>query len=148
MKVFVDSNVIIYARDQAAPGKRTKSVDWLTALASQRCGVVSPQVINESVHAFIDKIEPTAAELRAFVTQMKPWCTASIDPDVIARAIDIRDRWLFAWWDSLIVASAIVAGCDYLLTEDLQDGQSLDGMIVVSPFAHDPVAILGPERRG
>ncbi len=43
---------------------------------------------------------------------------------------------------ALIVASALEAGCSHLLSEDLQDGQSLDGLVVVSPFAHEPDGIL------
>jgi len=147
VKVFVDSNVILYARDQAAPEKRRKSIEWLAALASRESAVVSPQVINESIRAFIDKMDATAPELHTFVVAMTPWCTAPVDPQVIARAIDVRSRWLFAWWDSLIVAAALSAGCDYLLTEDLQDGQSLEGMRVIDPFLHDPGSVLPAETR-
>lgn len=46
-----------------------------------------------------------------------------------------------AFWDALIVAAARSAGCDALLTEDLQDGQDLDGLVVVDPFARDPSSI-------
>jgi len=142
VKVFVDSNVIVYARDRAARAKRATAIEWLAALAAQDAAIVSPQVLNESIRAFIDKMDARPSELRIFVAEMASWCTASIGPAVIVRALDIRDRWRFGWWDSLIVASAVDAGCRYLLTEDMQDNQDLDGVTVVNPFTHPPTAIL------
>jgi predicted nucleic acid-binding protein len=135
---FVDSNVLIYTRDQLAPRKRERAVEWLAAIASRGAGVISPQVLNESIRAFIDKLDLDTAQLRFFVVQMSPWCTASIDPAVIERAVDVRDRWKFAWWDRVIVASALSARCQYLLTEDLQDGQTLEEMTVLNPFSNEP----------
>jgi len=54
----------------------------------------------------------------------------------------LQDRYQFSYWDSLIVAAAKVASCAYLLTEDLQAGQNLDGIEVVNPFSSDPNAVL------
>lgn len=59
------------------------------------------------------------------------------------RAWAIQDRYGFAWWDSLIVASALVGRCGYLLSEDLQDGQRIDGLEILNPFEHDPSSVLG-----
>jgi predicted nucleic acid-binding protein len=142
VRVFVDTNVIVYARDRAEAAKRTAAIEWLAALAGRDAAVVSPQVLNESIRAFIEKMDASAAELRRFVTEIAPWCTASIEPQVVAHAIDIRDRWRFAWWDSLIVSSALAAGCRYLLTEDFQDGQEIGDLTVISPFEHTPATLL------
>ena len=142
VKVFVDSNVIVYARDRTAREKRAAAIEWLAALATQDAAVVSPQVLNGSIRAFIDKMDAGRSELRTFVAEMAAWCTASIGPAVIVRALDIRHRWRFAWWDSLIVASALDANCRYLLTEDMHDDQHLDGITVINPFTHTPAAIL------
>ncbi|PYQ60739.1 MAG: hypothetical protein DMF53_16455, partial [Acidobacteria bacterium] len=53
-------------------------------------------------------------------------------------AWSIQDRFRLSWWDALIVSAARSAECPYLLTEDLQHGQDLDGVRVVSPFRISP----------
>ena len=50
------------------------------------------------------------------------------------RALDVKSRWQFSYYDSLIVAGAMLAGCTTLYSEDLQHGQRLDGLVVVNPF--------------
>ncbi len=47
----------------------------------------------------------------------------------------VQDHFQFSWWDALIIAAAHSAGCRYLLTEDLQAGQDLDGLLVINPFS-------------
>jgi hypothetical protein len=61
-----------------------------------------------------------------------------IDPPLLEHAWKIQDRYRFSFWDSLIVAAAKAASCRWLLTEDLQPGQNLDGIIVVNPFLYTP----------
>lgn len=53
-------------------------------------------------------------------------------------AWEVQDRFGLSFWDGLIVAAAQASGCRHLLTEDLQDGQDLGGVIVVDPFRHEP----------
>ena len=53
---------------------------------------------------------------------------------VIEGAWAVQDRYGFSWWDSLVVAVAQRADCGYLLTEDLQHGQEIDGITIVNPF--------------
>lgn len=54
----------------------------------------------------------------------------------IHKALDIRERYNFSWYDSLIVATALEVGCDILYSEDMQNGQEIEGrMSVVNPFA-------------
>jgi len=65
------------------------------------------------------------------------------DEVLIETAFAIEDRYRFSWWDSLIIAAAKQAQCRYLLTEDLQHRQNLDGLMVIDPFQADPAEILG-----
>ena len=58
------------------------------------------------------------------------------------RARTASERFSLSWWDALIVAAAQVCDCDYLLTEDLQDGQDLEGVRIVDPFRYAPDEIL------
>ena len=56
-------------------------------------------------------------------------------PTLYHRALDVKARWQFGFYDSLIVASALQAGCTTLLTEDLQAGQRIEGLTITNPFA-------------
>jgi len=61
---------------------------------------------------------------------------------VMEKARKAQEQWKFSWWDSLIVAAAQISGCGILLTEDLQDGQDLEGLRTVDPFTHQVADIL------
>ena len=67
-----------------------------------------------------------------------PWRPVTIDARVLETAWQVQDRYRLSWWDALIAAAAQVAGCAYLLTEDLQDGQMLGTVQVVDPFRVSP----------
>ena len=142
MRFFVDTNVIVYTRDRSAPRKRERAIAWLLALASADAITISPQVLNESINAFINKLDLDHDDLMPFVRGVASWCTAPVGPEVTAEALRVRSRWKFGWWDCLIVASAAIGGCDHVLTEDLQDGQKLDTLEVVDPFGHEPSVFL------
>lgn len=53
-------------------------------------------------------------------------------------SLDIQSRYRFAYYDALVVAAALDAGCATLYSEDLQDGQRIDGLTVVDPFRTVP----------
>ena len=63
------------------------------------------------------------------------WEPIPIDLAILRRAWGIEERFRFSWWDALIVAAAQATECSVLLTEELQNGQLLDGLRVVDPFA-------------
>ena len=64
------------------------------------------------------------------------------DDELIFRAFVIEDRYRFSWWDSLIIAAAKKGGCRYLLTEDMQHRQNIDGLTIIDPFQSEPAEIL------
>jgi predicted nucleic acid-binding protein len=66
------------------------------------------------------------------------WRPVQLDQVMLESAWDVQDRFQLSFRDALIVAAARAAGCGYLLTEDLQDGQVLDDLRVVNPFLHQP----------
>lgn len=83
------------------------------------------------------KLRPglTSGEARDDVRALLVWKPVSTDAQLMELAWSVQDRFQFSWWDSLIVSAAQLAGCQYLLSEDLQDGQDLDGVKVISPFS-------------
>ena len=61
-----------------------------------------------------------------------------IDQRTVAGAWEVENSYGYSWWDSLIVAAALQSGSRYLLSEDLQTGQVIDTITIISPFAEEP----------
>ena len=140
--VFVDSNVFLYAMDGADPRKQQIAMDWRAELWKSRLGRVSFQVLNE-FYVNAVRLKPAASdEARAEVRDLLAWNPVVVDAAVIERGWKLQDRYQLSFWDSLIVAAAKTAACGFLLTEDLQDGQKLDGVEVVNPFLRRPASVL------
>lgn len=81
--------------------------------------------------------ETARADVRSFLA----WRPSAVDRRVVEGAWTIQDAYGLSWWDVLIVSAALVTGCRYLLTEDLQEGQSLGKIVVVNPFRTPPTAL-------
>jgi len=143
--MFVDTNVLVYARDARDEAKQQAAREWMRLLWRSRAGRVSTQVLQEFYVTATRKLDSQLgpAVARADVETLTGWNPLSIDPSLFQAAWDIEDRFGFSFWDSLVVAAALRTGCTYLLTEDLQDGQVLDGLTVVDPFSHAPDSFLG-----
>ncbi len=140
MPVFVDTNVLLYARDASEPDKQPRAREWLDLLWSERAGRVSLQVLTEYYQAVTRKLRPglDRETARADVRDLSAWRPVRVDEMVMEDAWRLEDRYGLSIWDALVVASARAAGCRHLLTEDLQHGQDLDGLVVVNPFRVPP----------
>ncbi len=138
--IFVDTNVLLYARDASEPEKQPVAAAWLEALWHDRTGRLSVQVLQEYYAVATRKFKPglPRAEARADIRNLVAWQPIAIDEGVLEMAWGVQDRFGLSWWDALIVAAAKRGGCRWLLTEDLQHGQDLDGVEVVSPFVVEP----------
>lgn len=111
-------------------------------LWKSRLGRVSFQVLNE-FYVNAVRLKPAAGdEAHAEVRDLLAWNPVVTDASVIERGWKLQDRYQLSFWDSLIVAAAKAAACGFLLTEDLQDGQKLDGVEVVNPFLRGPASVL------
>lgn len=87
--------------------------------------------------------QPAAREeARAEVRDLLAWNPVVTDAVLLERGWKLQDRYRLSYWDALIVAAAKTAACRYLLTEDLQAGQQLDGIEVVNPFLRRPESTL------
>jgi predicted nucleic acid-binding protein len=140
LTTFVDTNVFVYARDSGQTSKQPIARHWLDHLWMSGTGRLSVQVLNEyyvTVTRKLSKVLPVDAA-RADVSDLRAWKPVPVSAALISAAWDVEDRFGLSFWDSLIVAAARQARCRRLLSEDLQDGQDFDGVIVVSPFTHHP----------
>jgi len=141
---FVDTNVLVYARDASEPTKGKRARSWLRAVWEMRCGRTSYQVLNEYYVTVTQKLDPgmTAAAARSDVMNLMAWRPVVVDGAAIEGAFEMQDRHALSWWDALVVAAARIAGCHHLLTEDLQDGQRFGDLVVVDPFRNAVEEVL------
>ena len=139
--VFVDTNVFLYAMDRADEKKQHAARAWREGLWKSRLGRISFQVLQEFYVQATRKWPQSCEEARAEVKDLLAWQPVTIDAAILQRGWKIQDRYQFSFWDALIVAAAKSTGCRYLLTEDLQTNQDLDGVIVIHPFLTDPASL-------
>lgn len=142
--VFVDTNVLVYARDRSDEAKHRRALEWMAALWEERTGHLSWQVLQEYYVTVTRKLDPPrdAADAREDIASLATWVPTGPDLALVDRAWAVEDRYGLSWWDALIVAAAQTAGCAYLLSEDLQDRQRLGDLTVVNPFTHEPGDVL------
>ena len=144
---FVDTDLLVYARDDAEPGKRDRAREVMSILWRTGQGRISHQVLVEYYAAVTRKLKPGLPrhEAAADVRELGQWNPVPPSAALFESAWEIEDRFGLSWWDSLVVAAAKQVGCSTLLTVDLQDGLDLGGLRVANPFASgfDPKAALG-----
>jgi predicted nucleic acid-binding protein len=135
-KVFVDSNILVYAHDVDEPQKRQIAIRIFEDLWASKSGALSMQVLQEFYSIATRKIarplpKPIAREA---VERLAPWCIETT-PNEIVSAFRIEDTAKISFWDALIVAAAIKAGAEEILSEDMNAGQAIAGIRIVNPFA-------------
>ncbi len=135
MPVFVDTNVLIYALDPRDVVKQGAAQAWLTRCWRTRSGRVSTQVLNEFyVNLVRINGEEFKARARTEIRQLMAWNPCAIDGTLLETAWGIADEANVSHWDALIIAAAIHQSCETLLSEDLQHGQTIEGVRIVNPF--------------
>ncbi len=131
VRVFIDTNVVIYALGPAS----TKTP--LAAPLFAGTPSISTQVLSETANVASKRLALPPPEVRKLITTLEAICQVEIiSLTTIHAAFDIQERYGFSWYDSLIVATALEAGCDILYSEDMQDGQTIEGRLrITNPFA-------------
>jgi len=135
-KTFIDSNVLIYAADEAEPEKRRISQTLLATLKNGQLGVISTQIMQEFYVTAVKKLGIDAIIAKSIVHSMRNYEVVLIDAPLIDEAIDCSILNQLSFWDALVVAAAEKARCDRILTEDLTHGQVIRGVRIENPFRH------------
>jgi predicted nucleic acid-binding protein len=135
-RIFVDTNILIYAHDVDAGAKHQVAKNVLRELWSQRSGVLSMQVLQEFYVNVTRKIaSPLSKDVaRLVVNSYSVWCIETT-PAEITTAFRIEDESRIGFWDALIVASAAKCGALRILSEDLNAKQVVAGVRIENPFA-------------
>jgi len=134
--VFVDTNVLVYARDPREPPKQSVAREWIRLLWDENRGRMSAQVLSEFYDVVTRKLRPQVSHDDAWeeVQSYLSWNPQPINTEVLTLARELERRQRLSWWDCQIVAAAQLQGCSLLLTEDLQDKANYGGVAVRNPF--------------
>jgi predicted nucleic acid-binding protein len=136
-RFFLDTNIFVYSFDTNSSKKASQAVALIRKGIESRAGVISYQVVQEFFNvAFRRFTKPmsTADAEQYLSTTFRALLAVQSSQALYAEALRIRARFQFAWYDSLILAGAIEAGCDVLYSEDFQNGQKLGNMTIANPF--------------
>ncbi|MCA9561776.1 MAG: PIN domain-containing protein [Myxococcales bacterium] len=131
---FVDTNVLVYLFDNDAPEKQSRSQALLASEGENL--ILSTQVLGEFYVTVTRKLAtPLTPELaRGAVSDLCALRVRPIRAELVQAAVRRSEASKLSYWDSLIIETAIDAGASVLWTEDLQDGQILDGLRIANPF--------------
>lgn len=140
--VFVDTNVLIYAFDLGDARKQKAAAAWLSVLWQTRGGRISSQVIQEFYARILQKDPSARGSARTYARNLFAWQPVATESSIVERAWEVQDRYRLSFWDALIVSAAKALDCSHLLTEDLQAGQKLDGVVIINPFEADPTSLV------
>jgi predicted nucleic acid-binding protein len=128
-KPFIDSNVVLYLLSgDAAKADRAEAI-------LQAGGVISVQVLNEVASVCRRKLKMPWEEVDALLLAVKTAC--EILPLTLAsyeKAVELAKRFQLALYDANIVATALASGAKVLLSEDMQSGMLIDGLLIQNPF--------------
>lgn len=132
---FVDTNILLYSLDlEPAHPERTAIAQQILR---QSDIVLSVQVLQEFYVQATHPRRPDALPHDLAERLIQKWLRFRIQDNtvtVLQSALSLKKRFCISYWDAAILAAAKAAGCQYLLTEDLNHGQDYDGVVVVNPF--------------
>ena len=136
-RFFLDTNVLVYSFDSASPDKQRIAQRLIVeALRSQR-GVISSQVVQEFLSLTLRKFARpmSITDARDYLKNvLTPLCHHFPSISFYDRALLVQIETSFSLYDALIVTAAIEAGCSTLLSEDLQHGRTVQGVVILNPF--------------
>lgn len=134
---FFDSNILLYLFDQDANAKRKRAIELVREGVDDGSACISFQVVQETLNVLSRKNALSSGPDKAnefLHGTLMPLCSVLPSGALYAKALSLQARWKFSFYDSLIVAAALEAGCKRLLSEDMQDGQRIEGLRIENPF--------------
>ena len=128
-KGFFDTNVLLYLLSSDAA--KADAAEELLAAG----GFISVQVLNEFASVASRKLGMSWSEIKDALDSIRAVCEVlPMSVTIHHRALEIAERYGLSIYDAMIVASALVAGCETLHSEDLQDGQVIENLTIRNPF--------------
>ncbi len=134
---FLDTNIFVYSFDARHPSKQKTAQALIEKALLDNNGLVSYQVVQEFLNVALRKFEKpfSALEARSYLDLvLAPLCRALPTFKLYQRALELKEETGFSFYDALILASALEAGCKTLYTEDLGHRQRVAGLTIQNPF--------------
>ena len=127
-RAFLDTNILIYLYSDTDISKREKAARTIGMYER----FVSTQVLSEFSNVCIRKLKLPATSAKKAVLEIIDICNVVlIDDHTVTSALEYHDKYKYSFYDSLIITSALESGCQYLFSEDMSDGQLIDGRLAV-----------------
>jgi predicted nucleic acid-binding protein len=131
-KVFLDTNVVVYLYSADEPEKQATAL----SLIENNEPIISTQVLSELANTLSRKFALPFDVVAQAIAEVQEGCTVSpVMPETISQALALAKKYQYSYYDSLILASALSAGCSTLFTEDMQHGQVIENSLTINnPF--------------
>lgn len=140
MKVSFDTNILVYCLDSDDPDRHTRSLALLdTAIGADV--LLSLQALSEMPNV-ARRVGRRQEALRLLGYLRRNFPIINADIGCLEEAVAITDQHRFSFWDAMLVATVRRAGCEILFTEDMQDGRSIGGLLLVNPFEEDNAGLV------
>jgi predicted nucleic acid-binding protein len=138
-RTFVDTNILVYARDEGAGEKHATVAKTVADLWESRNGISNTQVLQELYVALTRKVaSPVTRNIaRRIIRNYMAWELALNDGVILLHAGEIEENYRLSFWDGLIVAAAYSKNAAVILIEDLNHGQNIEGIRIRNPFLND-----------
>jgi len=133
-KGFIDTNVLIYQLDSRDKIKQKKCRDLVKALVINHEAVISTQILQEFYVACTTKLKIKPILVKGMMHGFENMEVVSVGPELINDAIDTSIQYKLSFWDSLVIVSAESAKCQFLYTEDLNEGQIVRNVKIQNPI--------------
>ena len=135
-KIFLDTNVLIYAHDRKAGAKGARALEITRELWDKQNGVLSTQVLQELYIGLRRKVSSplSAEEAEQVLVDYFVWEIFTNNRESVIRAVQLETRYRISFWDALILQAAESSGCTLVYSEDLNSGQSYGAVRVLNPF--------------
>lgn len=134
-KCFLDTNLIIYTCDESDSEKQNACINFLSEIHTRAKTVISTQTLGEFFNVAYRKLkfskEDAMIEVQRLAYSLPVY---EISTENVLHAMKISKETQYSYWDSLIIAMAIDTGYSVLYSEDLNNGQEIEGLKIINPF--------------
>ena len=137
VECFIDTSLFIYQLEASDERKSATADRIISKGIESRNACISFQVVQECLNTVLRKAEiPLSTdETKQYLDNvLAPLYRVSASISLYRGALDLQARYRYGFYDSLIVAAALDAGCTRLYSEHLQDGQRIEGLTIENPF--------------
>ncbi len=135
-RIFVDTNILVYAHDLSGGDSHASACAIIESLWETQTGVISTQVLQEFYVTMTRKIKNPLKpfEAREIIRNYLAWPVQINDPEMTIRASEIEEKNCISFWDALIVAAALRLQAKKIISEDLNSGQIIEGILIENPL--------------